>query len=288
MTIIDAETKRKLREMGAPSLVEALEAHDDALTLGMPFAERIQLVVDDSPCNVQPRQSRGADPRQQGEQFRGQRRSWAADLGGRGGDHRRSPSRPSAAQAVVPWVRLACSPCLACPDPGPGGPMVLDRGQISLGEPAVHGGVPERGVDLGGPEQPGQLQGSGHLHPDPGGAGLGRLGQPQTGTRADGQERQLRGAARAWGAAQSTFGNGWEMRVIDARAARRRPGVAGHLDRAGRPDVSDHDLLTVPGTVDTHPDALAEQLVGHRVLPGLETHHRGVHRHLAGSGRTRR
>ncbi len=48
MTIIDAETKRKLREMGAPSLVEALEAHDDALTLGMPFAERVQLVVDDA------------------------------------------------------------------------------------------------------------------------------------------------------------------------------------------------------------------------------------------------
>ncbi|MEI2784117.1 MAG: ATP-binding protein [Candidatus Nanopelagicales bacterium] len=48
MTIIDSETKRKLREMGAPSLVEALEAHDDALTLAMPFAERIQLVVDDA------------------------------------------------------------------------------------------------------------------------------------------------------------------------------------------------------------------------------------------------
>ena len=48
MTIIDSETKRKLREMGAPSLVEALEAHDDALTLGMPFAERVKLVVDDA------------------------------------------------------------------------------------------------------------------------------------------------------------------------------------------------------------------------------------------------
>ncbi len=48
MTIIDSETKRKLREMGAPSLVEALEAQDDALTLGMPFAERVQLAVDDA------------------------------------------------------------------------------------------------------------------------------------------------------------------------------------------------------------------------------------------------
>lgn len=49
MTIIDAETKRKLREMGAPSLVTALEAHDDELTVGMPFAERVKRdVVDDA------------------------------------------------------------------------------------------------------------------------------------------------------------------------------------------------------------------------------------------------
>ena len=48
MTIIDSETKRKLREMGVPSLVEALQAQDDALTLGMPFAERVKLVVDDA------------------------------------------------------------------------------------------------------------------------------------------------------------------------------------------------------------------------------------------------
>lgn len=48
MTIIDTETKRKLREMGAPSLVTALEAHDDVFTLSMPFAERVQLVVDDA------------------------------------------------------------------------------------------------------------------------------------------------------------------------------------------------------------------------------------------------
>ncbi len=48
MTLIDSETKRKLREMGATSIVDALDAQDDALTLGMPFEERVQLIVDDA------------------------------------------------------------------------------------------------------------------------------------------------------------------------------------------------------------------------------------------------
>ncbi len=48
MTRIDSETKRKLREMGATSIVDALDAQDDALTLGMPFEERVQLIVDDA------------------------------------------------------------------------------------------------------------------------------------------------------------------------------------------------------------------------------------------------
>lgn len=48
MTVIDTETKRKLREMGVAQLVDSFDAQDDVLTLGMPFAERIKLVVDDA------------------------------------------------------------------------------------------------------------------------------------------------------------------------------------------------------------------------------------------------
>lgn len=48
MTSIDTETGRKLREMGVPCLVEALQAQDDTLTLGMPFEERLKLAVDDA------------------------------------------------------------------------------------------------------------------------------------------------------------------------------------------------------------------------------------------------
>jgi hypothetical protein len=48
MTRIDGESKRKLREMGVTSLFDALETQDDTLTLGMPFEERIKLLVDDA------------------------------------------------------------------------------------------------------------------------------------------------------------------------------------------------------------------------------------------------
>ncbi|RCS81238.1 ATP-binding protein [Brachybacterium alimentarium] len=48
MTTLDAHTKHKLREMGASSLLEALEGQDDTLALGMAFEERIQLAVDDA------------------------------------------------------------------------------------------------------------------------------------------------------------------------------------------------------------------------------------------------
>lgn len=48
MTVIDIETKRKLREMGVGSLVDALDAQDDALTTGIPFGERVKLCVDDA------------------------------------------------------------------------------------------------------------------------------------------------------------------------------------------------------------------------------------------------
>lgn len=48
MTMIDTETRRKLREMGGGILVEALAAQDDVLTIAMPFAERLQLAVDEA------------------------------------------------------------------------------------------------------------------------------------------------------------------------------------------------------------------------------------------------
>ncbi len=48
MTQIDTETKRKLREMAAGPLLEALQAQDETLTLGMSFEERIRLAVDEA------------------------------------------------------------------------------------------------------------------------------------------------------------------------------------------------------------------------------------------------
>ena len=48
MTRIDTETKRKLREMGAACLVDAIETQDDTLTLGMVFEERVKLAVDEA------------------------------------------------------------------------------------------------------------------------------------------------------------------------------------------------------------------------------------------------
>ena len=48
MSSIDIETKRKLREMGAAALLDALEAQNETLTLGLGFDERIGLVVDEA------------------------------------------------------------------------------------------------------------------------------------------------------------------------------------------------------------------------------------------------
>ena len=48
MSRLDSETKRKLREMGVASLVDAIEAQDDALTIGVVFEERIKIAVDDA------------------------------------------------------------------------------------------------------------------------------------------------------------------------------------------------------------------------------------------------
>ena len=48
MSGIDMENKRKLREMGATTLLEACEAEDHNLVMGMSFEERLRLIVDEA------------------------------------------------------------------------------------------------------------------------------------------------------------------------------------------------------------------------------------------------
>lgn len=48
MSGIGSETKRKLREMGVGSLVDAFDRQDESLALGIPFGERVSLVVDEA------------------------------------------------------------------------------------------------------------------------------------------------------------------------------------------------------------------------------------------------
>ncbi|GEP27628.1 hypothetical protein CLE01_22260 [Cryobacterium levicorallinum] len=48
MSRIDIETKRKLREMGVATLLDAFDAQDNTLTLGLAFEEKIKLAVDDA------------------------------------------------------------------------------------------------------------------------------------------------------------------------------------------------------------------------------------------------
>lgn len=48
MSQIDTETKRKLREMGAGTLLEVLDSEDEGLVLGMSFDDRLRLVVDEA------------------------------------------------------------------------------------------------------------------------------------------------------------------------------------------------------------------------------------------------
>lgn len=45
---INAETKRKLRDMGAADMLAALEAQDDSACIGMTFEERVQMAVDEA------------------------------------------------------------------------------------------------------------------------------------------------------------------------------------------------------------------------------------------------
>jgi len=48
VTLIDTDTKHKLREMGVGALADSFEMQDDVITIGMPFAERVKLAVDDA------------------------------------------------------------------------------------------------------------------------------------------------------------------------------------------------------------------------------------------------
>lgn len=48
MSRLDTETRRKLRDMGAAALLEALEAQDETLVMGLGFEEKIQLAVDEA------------------------------------------------------------------------------------------------------------------------------------------------------------------------------------------------------------------------------------------------
>lgn len=45
---INAETARKLREMGAAELLAAPSAQDEAVCAGMAFSERVQMAVDEA------------------------------------------------------------------------------------------------------------------------------------------------------------------------------------------------------------------------------------------------
>ena len=45
---LSVETKRKLRDMGASDLLDALEAQDDGVCMGMTCAERVQMAVDEA------------------------------------------------------------------------------------------------------------------------------------------------------------------------------------------------------------------------------------------------
>jgi len=48
MSALDGETKRKLREMNAGELLEAIDTQDEILSISLTFEERVRLVVDDA------------------------------------------------------------------------------------------------------------------------------------------------------------------------------------------------------------------------------------------------
>jgi hypothetical protein len=157
--------------------------------------------------------------------------------------------------------------------------VVEDGGEVGLGEPAVHGGVPERPVDLVGGEQLGQLDRGGHLEAHLGGADAGCFVQPQRGPLPEGEELGLRGGPRARGPFQGAFGGVGEVAVVEFRGAGGCPMVTGDLDGSVRADVGDDDLFVGAAAVGADPHRLPAQGVGDGVLAGLEGHHRRVRRH---------
>jgi len=48
VSTLDMETKRKLRDMGATTILEAIASQDDALVMGMGFEQRMSLIVDEA------------------------------------------------------------------------------------------------------------------------------------------------------------------------------------------------------------------------------------------------
>ncbi|MGP5602896.1 ATP-binding protein [Corynebacterium casei] len=48
MSTLDMETKRKLRDMGATTILDAIASQDDALVMGMGFEQRMSLIVDEA------------------------------------------------------------------------------------------------------------------------------------------------------------------------------------------------------------------------------------------------
>lgn len=48
MSRLDTETKRKLREMNATDLLDAIDTQDETLSMHLPFDERVRLAVDDA------------------------------------------------------------------------------------------------------------------------------------------------------------------------------------------------------------------------------------------------
>lgn len=48
MTILGSETNRKLRDMGAGCLIDAIESQDDDVCMGLTFVERMQMAVDEA------------------------------------------------------------------------------------------------------------------------------------------------------------------------------------------------------------------------------------------------
>lgn len=48
MSSLDIETKRKLREMNATEMLQAIEAQDEAMNMALTFDERVRLIVDEA------------------------------------------------------------------------------------------------------------------------------------------------------------------------------------------------------------------------------------------------